>query len=41
MIDTLFLKLRLSNLLLLLSFSKRKRKSMVSHAMLANFFEAQ
>ena len=39
MIYTLFLTLQLSKLLLLFSFSKRKRKSMVSRAILANFFE--
>ena len=32
--NTLFLTLELSNLLLFLSFSKRKRKSMVSRAIL-------
>ena len=36
MINTLFLTLQLSNLLLLLSFSTRKHTSMASRAILAN-----
>ena len=39
MINTLFLTLELSNLLLLLSFRNRKHMSMASCAILANFFE--
>ena len=41
MINTLFLTLQLSNLLLLLSFRIRKRTSMASCAILSNFFEEQ
>ena len=41
MINTLFLTLQLLNLLLLLSFSNRKHRSMVSCAILSNFFEEQ
>ena len=41
MINTLFLTLQLSNLLLLLSFSIRKHTSMASRAILSNFFEEQ
>ena len=41
MINTLFLTIELSHLLLLLSFSNHKRKSVVSRAILANFFEEQ
>ena len=40
-INSLFLTLQLSNLLLLLSFSTRKHLSMVSRAILSNFFEEQ
>ena len=39
LINTLFLTLYLLNLLLLLSFSIRKHRSMVSCAILSNFFE--
>ena len=39
MINTLFLTLKLSNLLLLLSFSTRKHTSMASRAILLNFLE--
>ena len=39
MINTLFLTLQLSNLLLLLSFSTRKHTSIASLAILSNFFE--
>ena len=41
MINTLFLTLQLSNLLLLLSFRIRKHTSMASRAILSNFFEEQ
>ena len=41
MTNTLFLTLKLTNLLLLLSFSTRKHKSMGSPAILSNFFEEQ
>ena len=41
MINTLFLTLQLSNLLLLLSFSTRKHTSMASRVILSNFFEKQ
>ena len=41
MINTPFLTLQLSDLLLLLSFSTRKHKSMVSRAILSNFLEKQ
>ena len=41
MINTLFLTLLLSNLLLLLFFSTRKRTFMASHAILSNFFEEE
>ena len=41
MINTLFLTLKLSKLLLLLSFSTRKHTSMASRAILSNFFEKQ
>ena len=41
MINTLFLTLQQSNLLLLLSFSTRKHMSMASRAILSNFFEEQ
>ena len=41
MINNLFLTLQLSNLLLFLSFSNYKHKSMASSAILANFFEEQ
>ena len=41
MINTLFLTLKLSKLLLLLSFSTRRNKSMASRAILSNFFEKQ
>ena len=40
-INSLFLKLYLSNLLLLLSFSTRKHTSMASRAILSDFFEEQ
>ena len=40
-INILFLALYLSNLLLLLSFSIRKRMSMASRAILSNSFEEQ
>ena len=40
-INTLFVTLQLSNLLLLLSFSIRKHTSMASRAILSNFFEEQ
>ena len=39
MMNTLFLALSLSNLLLLFSFSIRKHTSMASRAILSNFFE--
>ena len=39
MINTLFLTLQPSNLLLLLSFRIRKHTSMASRAILSNFFE--
>ena len=39
--NTLFLTLKLSNLLLLLSFSTHRHTSMASPAMLSNFFEKQ
>ena len=41
MINTLFLTLWLSNLLLLLFFSTRKRMSIAAHANLSKFFEKQ
>ena len=41
MINTLFLTLQLSNLLLLLFFSTRKHTSMTSRTILSNFFEEQ
>ena len=41
MINTLFLTLQLSNLLLLLSFSTRKYTSMAYRAILSNFFESR
>ena len=41
MINTLFLTLQLSNLLLLLSFSNLNDISMASLAILSNFFEEQ
>ena len=41
MTNTLFLTLKLTNLLLLLSFSTRKHKSMGSPAILSDFFEEQ
>ena len=41
MINTLFLTLQLSNLLLLLSFSTRKHTSMASRVILSNFFAKQ
>ena len=41
MTNTLFLTLKLTNLLLLLSFSTRKHKSMGSPAILSNFFEEE
>jgi len=41
MINTLLLTLKLSILLLLLSFRTRKHKSMASRAILSNFFEEQ
>jgi len=41
MINTLFLTLLLSNLLLLLSFCTRKHISMVSRAIILNFREEQ
>ena len=41
MTNALFLTLKLTNLLLLLSFSTRKHKSMASSAILSNFFEEQ
>ena len=41
MVNTLFLTLQLSNLLLLLSFSTHKHMSMVSRAILSSFFEEQ
>ena len=41
MIDTLFLTLQLSSLLLLLSLSISKHTSMASLAILSNFFEEQ
>ena len=41
MINTLFLTLLLSNLVLFLSFSTRKHTSMASRAILSNFFEEQ
>ena len=41
MINALFLTLYLLNLLLLLSFSTRKRMSMASRVILSNFFEEQ
>ena len=41
MVNTLFLTLWLSNLLLLLSFSTCKRMTMVSRAILSSFFEEQ
>ena len=41
MINTLFLTLQPSNLLLLLSFRIRKHTSMASRAILSNFFEEQ
>ena len=41
MINNLFLTLQLSNLLLFLSFSNYKHKSMASRVILANFFEEQ
>ena len=40
-INSLFLTLQLSNLLLLLSLSTRKHTSMASRAILSNFFEEQ
>ena len=41
MTSTLFLTLKLTKLLLLLSFSTRKHKSMSSRAILSKFFEEQ
>ena len=41
MINTLFLTLQLSNLLLLLSFRARKSTSMAYRAILSNFFESR
>ena len=41
MTRTLFLTLKLTKLLLLLSFSTRKHKSMSSRAILSKFFEGQ
>ena len=41
MINTLFLTLKLSKLLLLLAFSTRKYTSMASRDILSNFFEKQ
>ena len=41
MVNTLFLTLQLSNLLLLLSFSTHKHNSKASRAILLNFFEEQ
>ena len=41
MINSLFLTLYLSNLLLLLSFSTHKHISMASRAILSNFFDEQ
>ena len=41
MINTLFLALQLSKILLLLSFSTRKHMSMASRAILSNFCEEQ
>ena len=41
MINTLFLTMQLSNLLLLLSLSTRKHTSMASRVILSNFFEKQ
>ena len=41
MTNTLFLTLQLPKLLLLIFFSNRKHKFMVSRAILANFFEEQ
>ena len=41
MVNTLFLTLQLSKLLLLLSFSTHKHMSMVSRAILSSFFEEQ
>ena len=41
MINTLFLTLMLSKLLLLPYFSTRKHKSMASRAILSNFLEKQ
>ena len=39
MINTLFLTLKLSNILLLLSFTTRKHTSMASRVILSNSFE--
>ena len=41
MINTLFLTLQLSNLLLFLSFSSRKHMCMASRVILSNSFEKQ
>ena len=41
MINTLFMTLKLSTLLLLISFSTRKHMSMAARAIRSNFFEEQ